>query len=35
MPWKETCAMNERMKFVVDYEQREVPPCRPFGAPEQ
>ena len=25
MPWKETCAMNERMKFVVESEQREVP----------
>lgn len=34
MPWKETCAMNERMKFVVDYEQREVPLavlCRQYG----
>lgn len=34
MPWKETCAMNERMKFVVDYEQRKVPLavlCRQYG----
>jgi hypothetical protein len=34
MPWKETCAMNERMKFIVDHEQREVPLavlCRQYG----
>ena len=34
MPWKETCAMDQRMKFVVCYLEHEWPMaalCRAFG----
>lgn len=34
MPWKETCAMEERMKFVMDYESQEYSKaalCRIYG----
>ncbi len=34
MPWKDTCAMDERMRFVVDCQKREVSKaglCRIYG----
>ena len=34
MPWKETCAMEERMKFVCEYLSGEVSMaslCRSYG----
>ena len=34
MPWNETCAMGERMKFIVECERQEysmAAVCRSFG----
>ena len=34
MPWKETCSMDQRMKFIVNYLEHELPMaalCREFG----
>ena len=34
MPWKETCSMDQRLKFVVNYLEHELPMaalCREFG----
>lgn len=34
MPWKETCAMDERMRFVMEVQQGELPKavlCRKYG----
>ena len=34
MPWKETCTMDQRMKFVIHYLEHELPMaalCREFG----
>lgn len=34
MPWMETCAVDERMRFVVEYEMSELPMralCRAYG----
>jgi transposase InsO family protein len=34
MPWKDTCAMEERMKFIVNYQKQEYSKaalCRIFG----
>ena len=34
MPWRETCAMEERMRFILDYERGEYSMtalCRCYG----
>ena len=34
MPWTETCAMDERMRFIVEYDMGELPMrvlCRQYG----
>ena len=34
MPWRETCAMDERMRFIVEHERDEVgmaEVCRAHG----
>ncbi len=37
MPWRETCAMDERMRFILDYERGEYSMAalyRCYGVPE-
>jgi hypothetical protein len=34
MPWKETCALDERVRFVVEYDLKELTMaelCRKYG----